>query len=232
MPESREMNLYEKLALIRKNVEVVQTDKAGFGYRYVTDEALFAKITGAMTKNHVSLIPSIVPGTVHMEQYHYDKLNKKEGTLEPQNEILVSAEMIYTWVNNDDPDERISVPWVMIGQQTDASQAFGSALTYSMRYFILKYFDVATPDDDPDKWRSKQKEAELAEDRQVAAEIIKQFDALVRSYLASNPDKPADVKKFIEGFVKGGDYFKIQDPAVAKKLFEEFVSKFAGKSEE
>ena len=103
-----DMNLYQRLAAIRKYVEVVQTDKSGYGYRYVTDEALFARITGAMAKYHVSLIPSIVPGTMKMEQYRYEKLKKGKNKgdpdyLEPQNEILVNAEMTYSWVNDDDP---------------------------------------------------------------------------------------------------------------------------------
>lgn len=226
MPESREMNLYEKLALIRKNVEVIQTDKSGFGYKYVTDEAILARISGAMTKYHVSLVPSIVPGTASVDQYHYDKVNKKTNAVEPQNEILVKAEMTFSWINNDHPEERIDVPWALIGQQADASQALGSGLTYSMRYFLLKYFGIATPDDDPDNWRSKQKEAEQAEDKQIAAEIIKQLDTTVRSFIGQNPDKAADVKGYITGFVKSGDYFKIQDPALAKKLYDGFVEKF------
>lgn len=229
------MNLYERLAMIRKSVEVVQTDKAGYGYRYVTDEALFARISGAMTKYHVSLIPSVVPGTMNVTQYHYEKLkkgNKSKGeqdTLEPQNEILVSAEMVYRWINNDKPEERIDVPWTMIGQQSDASQAFGSALTYSMRYFILKYFGVATPDDDPDNWRTKQREAEEAEDKAIAAGIISEFDTAFRSWLASHPDKREEIIAFIKGFVKSGNYNEIEDPKLARKLLDDFRGKYEKK---
>lgn len=232
-----DMNLYQKLAAIRKNVEVVQTDKSGFGYRYVTDEALFARITGAMTKHHVSLIPSIVPGTMKLEQYHYDKLKKGKNKgdpdfLEPQNELLVTAEMTYSWVNDDDPTEFIAVPWVLVGQQADASQAFGSALTYSMRYFILKYFDVATPDDDPDKWRSKQREAEEAEDRAVTAGIISEFDSSLKTWLADNADRRDEILTFIKGFEKTGDYRKITDSKLAAKLLADFKTKYIEKTEE
>ena len=234
MSDIESMNLYQRLALIRKTVEVVQTDKSGFGYRYVTDEALFARISGAMTKYHVSLVPSVVPGTTTVTQYHYEKVKKGKNkgdpdTLEPQNEILVDAEMIYRWVNNDNPVEHIDVPWIMIGQQSDASQAFGSALTYSMRYFILKYFGVATPDDDPDNWRSKQREAEAAEDKAIAAGIISEFDTEFRSWLASNADKREEIVAFIKGFVKSGNYNEIEDPKLAKKLLDDFGEKYGKK---
>ena len=36
--EKEEMNLYQKLASIRKKVEVIQKDKAGYGYNYVSDK--------------------------------------------------------------------------------------------------------------------------------------------------------------------------------------------------
>jgi hypothetical protein len=42
------MNIYQKLAKVRKQVEVVQKNKSGYGYKYVTDDELLAKITGVM----------------------------------------------------------------------------------------------------------------------------------------------------------------------------------------
>lgn len=230
MPESREMNLYEKLALIRKNVEVVQKNKSGFGYKYVTDDELFAKITGAMTKHNVSLIPSVVPSTSEVTPYRYDKVKKDK--IEPQNEIIVKAEMVYTWVNNENPEERINVPWILVGQQADASQAFGAGLTYSMRYFLLKYFDVATPEDDPDNWRSKQREAEAAEEKALAAGIIAGFDTEFRGWLAAHPDKREEAVAFFKGFEKSGNYKNITDPKLAEKMLADFGAKFYQSEEE
>ena len=80
--------------------------------------------------------------------------------------------MLYTWVNDDNPSERIEVPWVTVGQQEDASQSFGSGLTYTYRYFLLKFFGISTVEDDPDSWRSKQKEAAEAESREIADRTI------------------------------------------------------------
>ena len=84
--------------------------------------------------------------------------------------------MMWSWVDNDNPEERIDVEWALVGQQGDASQAFGSGLTYSNRYFLLKFFNIATPDADPDAFRSKQRAAETAEDKMIAEQIIQSFD--------------------------------------------------------
>lgn len=228
-----EMNIYQKLAKIRKNVEVIQKNKAGYGYKYVTDDELLAKITGFMDKYGVSLIPSITSGTMNVEPYTYKKTKQtkdKDGSPlfydENVNEIMVHGDMQYTWVNNDSPEERIVVDWHLVGHQNDGSQSFGSALTYSMRYFLLKYFSIATPDDDPDSWRSKQKAAEEAEDKAIAAELINQVHEMIRAYLESNPDQKDVVKKFICQYVKSGDYFKITESKLAAKLFENFKAKF------
>lgn len=232
-----EMNIYQKLAKIRKQVEVIQKNKSGYGYKYVTDDELFAKISGFMDKYSVSLIPSVTAGTMSVEPYTYKKTKQakdKDGNPvwydENVNEVMVHGEMKYTWVNNDNPDEKIVVDWHLIGHQGDGSQSFGSALTYSMRYFLLKYFSIATPDDDPDKWRSKQKAAEAAEDKAIAAQFIEQVNSLVTEYLADNPKQKEPVKEFICQYIKSGDYFKITEPKLAAKLLEDFKAKFIEKN--
>lgn len=217
-------NLYQKLAKIRKRVEVMQKDKSGYSYRYVSDAELLAKITGAMESNNVSLIPRVVPDTFHVEPYTYEKT--KKGVTETVNELLVSADMVFKWVNNDNPDEYIEVPWALVGHQSDASQSFGSALTYAYRYFLLKYFGVATPDDDPDNWRSKQKAAEAEEDRAIAEQIIETLDKSVREFLEANKDKAPAVKELMTKYVKDANYKKITEPALAQKLLDDFSNSF------
>ena len=137
-------------------------------------------------------------------------------------EIIVSADMVFTWINNENPAERVEVPWVTIGQQADSSQAFGSGLTYSMRYFLLKFFNIATPDDDVDNWRSKQKAAEVAEDLAIAKQIIEELDKDVKEFLAKNPDKSDAVKGLIGKYVKNSNYFAITESILATKLLNEF----------
>lgn len=226
---AEELNIYQKLAKIRKQVEVMKKDTKAYGYNYVKEEDILAKITAFMEKYDLSLIPAIVPGSTVVAPYNAKKTKiTKEGEIyeENVNEVLVSADTTWTWVNNVNPDERIVVPWTMVGQQADASQSFGSGLTYSSRYFLLKYFNVSTSNDDPDNWRSKQKEAEMAEDRVIAEGIIASFDELIKKYLSEHPDKSEDVKKYVTRYVKSGNYFAIKESALAAKLLEGFRENF------
>ena len=224
------LNLYQKLAKIRKQVEVMKKNKSGFNYKYVTDDELLAKITTFMDKYNLSLIPCVVQGSMTHELYHYMKTkidkNTKQSYDEHNNEIIVSADMVFTWVNNENPQEKLEVQWATIGQQTDSSQAFGSGLTYAMRYFLLKFFNIATPDDDVDSWRSKQKAAELAEDRALAEQIINEFDIAVKEFLEANKDEGEKVKELASKYVKDGNYFAITESTLAAKLLSDFNNTF------
>ena len=229
MADQQNLNIYQKLAKIRKQVEVIQRNKKGYGYTYVSEDEILAKISGFMDKYALSLIPSVVHNSSIVSPYSTKKTkstNKGEIYEENVNEVLVSADMVFTWVNNENPEERVDVPWVLVGHQSDGSQSFGSGLSYAMRYFLLKFFNIATPDDDPDKWRSKQRAAGAAEDKMIAEEIISSFDTLVKDYLASNPDKAEEVKKFVAKYVKGGNYFAITESVLASKLIADFKETF------
>lgn len=230
MAEEKHLNLYQKLAKIRQAVEVVQKNKEGYGYSYVTDDELLSKITGKMDKLGVSLIPAIVPGTMEVSPYTYQKTKYdsklKEYRTETVNEILVQADAVYTWVNNEEPSQRIEVPWGLVGQQADASQSFGSGLTYTYRYFLLKYFGVSTVEDDPDSWRSKQREAEEEETRLLAEGIIDEVDKQIKLFVADHPEKRDAVTKLVTRFVKSGNYRQIKEPALATKLAESFANEF------
>lgn len=224
------LNIYQRLAKIRKQVEVMQKNKAGFNYRYVSEDEILAKITAFMDKYGISLIPSVVYGTMKYEQYHYLKTKIDKTTKQPydehNNEIIVVADMVFSWVNNDNPDEKIDVQWGMIGQQADSSQAFGSGLTYAIRYFLLKYFNIATPDDDPDKWRSKQRAAEIAEDKAIAEQIILELDEAIKNFLSENPKEGDKVKALVGKYVKDGNYFAITESTLASKLLSDFNTTF------
>ncbi len=230
------MNIYQKLAKIRKPVEVLQKNKQGFGYRYVTEDLILSKITGLMDKLGVSLIPRIVKDSMKVEPYAYTKTKStKDGKIyeEKVNEVLVSSDMEWVWINNDEPTDFIVVPWAMVGQQADASQAFGSGLTYSSRYFMLKYFNVATSDDDPDNWRRLQKEAESSEDKEIAAKIIEQIHSLVTAHLETKPEDKPKVIELVKRYAKtkagkaSANYYDIEDPVTASQLLEDLTVAFA-----
>lgn len=223
------LNLVQKLAKIRAISDVAQKNKKGYNYSYTDITAILANVTAGMKKYGVSLIPSIVPETADVEQNvvvntKFDKLGKAYD--QTVTEMIFKADMVFKWVNDEDPTDCIEVPWFVTGSQSDPSQALGSGLTYCTRYFLTSYFQIAQPDTDPDAYRSKQKAAEASEDKAIAEEMIQNFDVLVKSFLADNPDKSDEVKKFISKYAKGGNYYLIKEPELAAKLLADFKAKY------
>ena len=219
------LNLIQKLAKIRAISDVVSKEKKGYNYTYADITTILANITAGMKKYGVSLIPSIVPGTTVVGQNvvvntKFDKTGKAYDST--ATEMLVRADMVFKWVNDEDPSDFIEVPWIVTGSQADPSQALGSGLTYCTRYFLCNYFQIAQADSDVDTYRSKQKAAEASEEKAIAEGIIQNFDTILKQYLADNADKTDDVKKFIKKFAKDANYFAIKDPALASKLLDDF----------
>ena len=237
---SEVLNIYQKLAKIRKPVEIIQKNRKGYGYTYVDEQEILSKITGLMEKYGVSLLPGIVHGSAVVEPYHYTKTKvTKDGTVyeEHVNEIIVRADMDWIWVNNDAPEDRVIVPWIFVGSQSDASQAFGSGLTYSSRYFLLKYFNVSTSDDDPDNWRSKQRDAEETEDRLIAEKIVEQIHSLVTEHIAAKPDDKQKIVNITKKYVKENgkataNYYAIKSPVVATELLNALKAEVINNKEE
>lgn len=223
------LSLIKKLAKIRAISDVAQKNKKGYNYSYTDLVEILASVTAGMKKYGVSLIPNIVPGTGSVTQNivvntKFDKTGKPYE--QTTTEMLFSADMVFKWVNEDDPSDYIEVPWFVAGSQSDPSQAIGSGLTYTDRQFLTNYFQIASPEYDVDAYRSKQKAAEVAEDKAIAEGIIEQFDVILKQFLADNPTKTDEVKKFISKFAKNANYLAIKEPALASKLLEDFQNTY------
>lgn len=234
------MNIYQKLAKVREHVEVLRKNREGHNYTYVDAETILASITGTMKDLGISLIPRILPGTTHVDPCPYTTIKfTKDGKQyeDRKNEVIVRADMEYHWVNDEDPDERVIIPWTLLGQQTNASQAFGSGLTYCGRYFLLEYFNIATTQDDPDNWRSLQQEAMEKESREMAKRISETSVRIINEQLERDTSKRPAVLDIVKRFAKdkngksSTNPLTINDPAVAAALLDE-VRKFFGVEDE
>lgn len=67
------MNIYQKLAKVRKQVEVIQKNRSGYGYKYVTEDEILAKVSVFMHKYGLSLIPNIRRDSTVVSPYTYKK---------------------------------------------------------------------------------------------------------------------------------------------------------------
>lgn len=175
--EAKEMNLDKKLMELKKIISIMQKDAEGHGYKYVTEESILLTINDKMMELGLKLTPVLKDGSLYSEIVNYE--NSKG---QPKTDVLVRSEMQFIW-KDIETGETETINWALLGQQADASQAFGSGLTYANRYFLLKYFNVATSEDDPDKIRSEiEKENERKKLSATQTKIKKTLEKLIKKY--------------------------------------------------
>lgn len=151
------MNIYQKLIEIRKSVKGFEKDAKGYNYTYISGEQVLSKVAGKMNELQIVLEPRVMYETATHEIFQYDTLDKY-GKTKHNIDYIVKCKMEYVWINAENPEEKIVIPWALFGQQEEISKAFGSGLTYSERYFLLKYFGMQTDEDDPDSRQGEKPE--------------------------------------------------------------------------
>ena len=179
-----QMNLWQKLAKVRDIADVVAKNKSGYGYKYVSEDEILSKVKAGLSKYHVSIYPLLDQENFDIYDRTFTKKKYDKASQswidDPQMEWVVRGNLNYRIVNDDNPAEQETIPWILAGSQADDAQAFGSALTYANRYFFLKFFNIATPDADPDEWKRKKQEAADAEQDAAVQALVAQLDSLIR----------------------------------------------------
>jgi len=134
------LGLYKKLLIIQQKVIGLGKDKSGNNYKYVTGDKVLGEIKPLMNEHGLILKQEIVSIENTRQDYQ-----TKNGS---RSEILSKVTMRFTWIDTDTGEKDVS-EWGANGQN-DWEKGLGSALTYGERYFLLKFFHIATDEDDID----------------------------------------------------------------------------------
>ena len=161
------VKLLEKLMSIRGELDYMQKDTKGYNYKYVSGFSMLSKINAKMNELKLLLYPEITS-----QEFEVVNTLTKSGQ---KTEVVVKSLGNYIWVDTETGDE-LKIGWSFTGMQSDASQAFGSGLTYAERYFLLKFFNVPTDEADPDKIHSKQQAKEDKEHTVTLKELKESID--------------------------------------------------------
>ena len=147
--ETKKLNIYEKILEIRKLVTYFQKGTKGQNCVYVNGATVLGTIRPKMDELGLLLLPTITKSELTNITVTEGSENKEKV------KQIVKCDMLFIWVNVENPSERLEVPFASFGMQNDVSMAFGSALTYTERYFLLKFFNIPTDKDDPDAFSEK-----------------------------------------------------------------------------
>lgn len=178
------MELYKKLHEIQMAVRGLKKDKDGFGFKYVTGGKLLGFIKPLMDEKKILLKQEIL--SIDNERMDYTTEKGKS-----KNEILSKVMMKFTWIDTEtgEKDENL----FGANGQNDWDKGVGSALTYGERYFLLKYFHIATDEDDVDNPDRKPEEKQPEKPKEKA-----KLDAKGMEYLKSEKSRVKDFENALK----------------------------------
>lgn len=136
------MNLLEKLSAIQSGLDMFVKDMSiGEGkqsYKAVGSEQVLRAFRPLLIEHKLLLEPSVEDARVTVG-------TTSTGTTR----YFTEMDMVMTWVDVESGDTR-PIKWYGQGVDLAGEKGCGKAQTYAEKYFIMKYFHVPTPTDDPD----------------------------------------------------------------------------------
>lgn len=152
------LTLLQKLLEIKKSVSFIKKDTKGHNYTYASPSAVLGTINPLLNKYGVLLeqrVRNISTKRVFAKPNSkaVPSTNSEGKTVSAYTPFDVYEEHVsiwfdMTWVDVESGEERV-IPFFAQGMNGD-DKGVGSAMTYAERYFMLKYFNIPTDDDDPD----------------------------------------------------------------------------------
>lgn len=214
------MNVYQKINEVKKTISCFVKDASTSGkgsYTYISGTQILIKVKQKMEEVGLLFIP------VRTDHRGYQTFVYKNSYDQEKTDFLVDGKLTYAWINIDEPTDRQEIEFEYYGQQNDLSKAFGSALTYSERYLLLKSLGVPTDEDDPDGVTDTKKQttnskpiiSPQAPKTPVKAQTPSQYQLITQLIKNSKYDL-ASVTKWIIG--KFGSDIKIND--LTKEQFD------------
>lgn len=161
---SEKLNLYQKIVKVRSSIGKINKDSTAgkgskFSYDYVSGSLILSKIKEEMNNQKLIFTPLI-------KDKNYKQIDTTNRYGKPETNYIVELDLTYKWINADNPEETLEIPFYAIGEQSDPSKAFGTALTYSERYVLLKMFNLPTDEDDADAKQPQQNNQRQSNQRQ------------------------------------------------------------------
>lgn len=147
------MNIYQKLIEVRKVVPYLQKEATGAQYKYVGSSQVLGNVKSKMDEMQLLLVPRITGHKLLESAIEYKDTNG--NVTKRTTTYFTEIDMTMTWINAEKPDETIECSWYGQGVDIAGEKGLGKALTYGEKYFMLKFFNIATDKDDPDSFQKK-----------------------------------------------------------------------------
>lgn len=178
------MNIYQKLIEVRKAVPYIQKADEGSQYKYTGSSRVLASVRDKLDELGLLLVPAVTNHNLLLSEIEFK--NESGNATKRTTTYFTELEMTMTWINADNPEEKIECGWYAQGVDIAGEKGVGKALTYGEKYFMLKFFNIPTDKDDPDAFQAKHEQEEkvppaLKAKFKLTGYDVSKFDAWVDS---------------------------------------------------
>lgn len=179
------MNIYQRLNEVRKRVKYVQKDATVRGagsYKAVSHDAVTAAVREYLTEFGVMIVPTLVKSEF-----------VDTGSMTGGGTRVMRYDATYriSFVNVDDPGDRFEVE--IEAQALDhGDKAPGKAISYAVKYAILKVLSLETGEDEESRLESKPRPVTKAQ-AEVIHNLLAKCDESAQDYFSQNYGRPEDV---------------------------------------
>ena len=147
---AEQLNVYQRLAEVRKKVSYLKKEQSGSQFNYVGSSDVLGALHSKINEMGLLLQPAITGHKVKDQIEIINQYNKYTKQTEQKQRItyFTELEMTMRWINIDNPEDFLESKWYAQGVDIAGEKGVGKALTYAEKYFLLKFFNIATDKDD------------------------------------------------------------------------------------
>lgn len=143
--------LIDKLIKLRKKVPYIQKEQKQYmKFSVISSETVLKEFN-----SHMNGLKLFLKTEVVNKQVDRLEIGKNEKTGKTIFNYLVTLDMLYTWIDGEDPTQREEIRFAAMADDENSSYAYGQALTYAEKTFFLKEFNIPTDDADPDTFQKE-----------------------------------------------------------------------------
>jgi hypothetical protein len=170
---SEKENIYQRINAVMQTVKYVQKDANVDGkYSAVTHDQVVAVVRPALVENGIVVVPEQVASEIVLQT----------TTRSGAQMHLYGGDYRVHFVNVDNPEDRITVPINAHGVD-NSDKAPGKAISYAVKYAILKLLSLETGESDEDRMEIKEGKQQLisaAQKKEVEAIVNGSEDAFLK----------------------------------------------------
>lgn len=226
-----------KIATVQGKIKGLKKDSksnvtASQTYLYLGGDKLYTELTKLLEEQKIALNTTMVPGTLKAKRHEYEKIGNNSGKPRKIISYDITSEWQFQFIDVES-GEILQGFFPMLGSQdNDIAKAYGTARTYSDRYFLMKYFMIATDKDDAEAVKEEGHKVKIKSVDEETGEVTKVEDTPKETPKVKDNVKAPEIEKKAPEAPKKAKESKVEtkeDKPTADLSATDMLKEYSGK---